>query len=86
MARLQKAGLWGKRPAECLESMASVEVDGGDAYLTKESKMLSLKIEKSERSVPSFDPSHFINQYFVYHCCVVLLPKLFLVEVSFSLM
>jgi hypothetical protein len=38
MARLQKAGLWGKRPAECLESMASVEVDGGDAYLTKESK------------------------------------------------
>jgi hypothetical protein len=41
--------------------MASVEVDGGDAYLTKELKMLSLKIEKSERSVPSFDPSHFIN-------------------------
>jgi hypothetical protein len=38
MARLKKAGLWGKRPAECLESMASVEVDGGDAYLTKESK------------------------------------------------
>ncbi|WJX66111.1 hypothetical protein P8452_50700 [Trifolium repens] len=61
MARLQKASLWGKRPAECLESTASVEVDGGDAYLTKELKMLSLKIEKSERSVPSFDPSHFIN-------------------------
>jgi hypothetical protein len=61
MVRLQKASFWGKRPAECLESMASVEVDGGDAYLTKESKMLSLKIEKSEQSVPSFEPSHFIN-------------------------